>query len=422
MLQRPVKRNNLIITILFSLLGVLLLLYFTLNSQNERPYQWQEDYQASSDQPYGTLFIKELLESFRPGEQFLYNDKKPLHDLLDSAALKGPTDYIFIGQHLYLDSADVSALLNFIYSGNDAFIASNLLPLDVVDSIFANECSREIYVENHELKSVTSNFYHPALHTEKGYAYSYRRNQWEYPYSWRSLNPEIFCDSVRSIIPLGYQEADQINFCSIPYGEGNLFVHTSPIMFTNYFLCDTAKATYAAGVFSHLRGKAIIWDEFSKLKFTENDEPYSSPLSYILQHNSLKYAWWMMLVCAVLYTLFTAKRKQRVIPVLEKKVNTSLEYVKMISALHFQNGNHLDIARKKMKYFLYFIRARYGLHTQNFSEAHISLLAEKSKVDMKDVQIIFNEFDQVEQNFYNNPQERLVTLYNAIDNFYKHCK
>jgi hypothetical protein len=418
-----VKKNNLTVIILFSVLVVSLLVYFILSGKNEKRYQWNENYQTASDQPYGTMFIKKLLASYRPGEKFILNDKTPLHQLLDSAMTAYPTDYVFIGPNLYLDDADTHALLNFIHSGNDAFVSSLYLPLRIVDSIFVNECGREIFLQEQRSAAATLNFYHATLHKEKGYTFTYREGRSDSAYPWRSLNPEIFCDSTTSVVPLGYQAPDLVNFCKLPYGSGNLYIHTNPIVFTNYFLAQRDKPAYIAGLFSHLRGKTIIFDEFSKSKFSNDSEPYNSPLSYFLRHPSLKYAWWMMLGGVLLYTLFTAKRKQRAIPVIEEKANTSLEFVKMISGLHYQNGDHMDIARKKMKFFLYFIRAKYGIYAQHFTEHHIERLAEKSKVDKLDIQIIFNEFNQIDSNIYNNPAaDRLVRLYNAIENFYKHCK
>ncbi|MEP6735982.1 MAG: DUF4350 domain-containing protein [Chryseolinea sp.] len=417
------KRQNLILTVLFSVLGVLLLAYFILNSKDEKRYQWRETYRINSDQPYGTLFIRQLLESYKKDGKFIVNDKKPLSQLLDSIAKPDSTDYVFIGEGMYMDSTDRDALLGFIASGHDAFIASSYLPLELLDSIYINECNRNLFLEDQQVDTAMMNFYHPALHTATGYQFRYRDHQARHLYPWRNLNRDIFCDSSTYTFPLGYLAPDLVNFCKFPYGDGNLYLHTNPIAFTNYFLTKPDKAAYAASVFSHLKGKSIIWDEFSKSPYTGESEPETNPLAYILQHESLKYAWWLMLLGAALYTLFTAKRKQRAIPVLEEKVNTSLEYVKMISALHFENGNHQDIAQKKMKYFLYFIRAKYGLHTNDFTESHFKRLSEKSKVEEKNIKVIFNQFHEIENNVFNaQGAERLVSLYNSIDFFYKHCK
>ena len=180
---------------------------------------------------------------------------------------------------------------------------------------------------------------------------------------------------------------------------------------------------YASGVFSHLRGKNMIWDEYSKLPFWDDGNAYNSPLYYILQQPSLKYAWWLLLLSVVIYVFFAAKRTQRIIPVLEPKTNTSLEFVNLISSLHYQNGNHLDMVKKKMKYFLYFIRSKYGIHAQTFTDGDIQKLSEKSKVNIHDVHLIFNQYNLIERNFANDIEaNRLVDFYHAIEKFYTNCK
>lgn len=389
---------------------------------NERRYQWTETYRPTSDQPYGLMFIQKLLATYRPNQKFQMNDEKPLHILLDTTEIKTKTDYVFIGQNIFLDEADKDALLHFIASGNDAFIATVNLPFEVIDAIIFSECDRDIFLEQNELVTVIQNFYNNDLKSDMGYTYAYRFGTSDIAYFWNTLNPEVFCDSTKSITPLGYIYPDKVNFFRIPYGEGSLYIHTNPLVFTNYFLTKPDKAEYASSVFSHLHSESIIWDEFSKSQFiAKNNAPEINPIAYIMQHDSLRYAWWLILASALLYTLFTAKRKQRVIPVLEEKANTSLEFVNMISSLHFQNGNHEDIARKKMKYFFYFIKAEYGMHTQSLTEGNLKRLSEKSRVKLTDLQQIANEFNYVERHtYYNAPL--LVNLYKALDNFYKNCK
>jgi hypothetical protein len=412
-----------VIIILFSVLGVILIIFFVFDSDDTVRYQWHETYRVESDQPYGTAFIKKLLETYRPDGDFIFNRKKPLKDLLDSADLT-ETDYVFIGQNIHLNSQDEEALANFIYAGNDAFIASINAPESLLSRIHQFECDRSVFYMNNLAESANMNFYHQALKKTGGYDFAYRMGTEDRAYYWNIINREVFCDSARSIVAVGFLAPNEANFISIPHGKGNLYLHSNPIAFTNYFLTKPDKVDYASGVFSHMRGKNMIWDEFSKISFMRNNEEhYNSPLSYILQQPSLKYAWWMLLATIMLYVIFAAKRTQRVIPVLEQKTNTSLEFVQLISALHYQNGNHLDMARKKMKYFLYFIRSKYGIHAQSFKDEHMIKLAEKSKVSLGDVQGIFSQYSLIERNSYTNIEaSRLLDLYFAIDNFYKHCK
>src|SRR5690606_3172074 len=147
------------------------------------------------------------------------------------------------------------------------------------------------------------------------------------------FSDRIFCDSTRSITPLGYQEDGGVNFIRIAAGNGNLYLHSNPLVFTNYFLTNEENVAYASAVFSHLRGKGIVWDEYSKIPFAGNNNAYNSPLYYILQQPSLKYAWWLLLLTVLLYVVFAARRTQRVIPVIDPKTNSSLEFVNLISSL-----------------------------------------------------------------------------------------
>jgi hypothetical protein len=422
------KNSNAILKVLFISLAILLVVYFTFNGQSEKKYQWKENYKVTSDQPYGTLFMQKLLANHRPDRKFILNKKNPLHKLLDTSILKTRTDYVFIGQDIYLEEADKHCLLHLISEGNDAFISTVNLPYELIDSTFASDCGNEFYLVRKDTSSVVLNFYNTLLRTEKGYEYSYRFGKKDMNYFWNTINSGIYCDSANSVTPIGYSHPDKVNFLRIKFGKGNLYIHCNPLVFTNYFLTKTDKAEYASSVFSHLEGKTLIWDEYSKTPLTpksndpeKNNAPEISPLSYILQQESLRYAWWLLLASAILYTIFTAKRKQSPIPVLEEKRNTSLEFINMVSALHFQNANHRTTGRKKIKYFYYFIKEKYGLHTQSLTELNTARLAEKAKVDLSVLQSIMNEFNYLDQQSYYD-ENRLDSLHHVLQKFYRNCK
>ncbi|HEX8040685.1 MAG TPA: hypothetical protein VF490_16120, partial [Chryseosolibacter sp.] len=293
----------------------------------------------------------------------------------------------------------------------------------IIDAVYTRECDTEVDYQPHRSKSVTLNFFHGSLKTAPGFSFAFRFADMDEPYSWNYLDPDLFCDSTRTIVPLGFFEDDLVNFVRIPAGKGSLFLHTNPLVFTNYFLTSRDKTGYASRVFSHLDGRDLIWDEYSKVLYSGDDNGYNNPLYYILQHPSLKYAWWLLLLTVALYVFFAARRQQRVIPVLEPKTNTSLEFVKLISRLHYKNGNHVDMARKKMKYFLYFVRSRYGIHAETFGEEQMRKLAEKSRVTLADVSGIFSQYYLIEEKFRDNIEvNRLIQLYDSIENFYRHCK
>jgi hypothetical protein len=415
-----VKKNWATIVTLFTVLAIILVLYFIFNNNSDTKYQWYESYSVNSDQPYGTMHIKKMLESYRPDGKFTLNEKKSLEDVLNTVN-KYKTDYVFIGQSIHLNDRDQDALLNFISEGNDAFISSLNFP-DIAYKVYTSGCQNGLFYSSNRDSVVVLNFYHDTLSSSKGYSYAYRVGTDDEYYYWQALNQKAFCDTTAAIAPLGYFAPDHVNFLRFKYGKGNLYLHSNPLVFTNYFMLQPDKVEYAGLVFSHLKGRNMILDEYSKIPFYGNNNAYDSPLYYILQQPSLKYAWWMLLGGVFLYAVFAAKRTQRVIPVLETKSNTSLEYVQLISSLHYQNANHLDMARKKMRYFLFFIRSKYGIQTQHFTDDQMEKLAEKSKVNIAQVKRIFECYHALDHQLYSNLQHRLEDLYNSIEIFYQNCK
>lgn len=407
--------------------GVLALLLFFILGDDGNKYQWYPSYRSDSDQPYGTLFIKKMLESYRKDGKFIVNEKETFHKLMEREKFEdGETDYVLIGQNIHLDTADMKAMEMFLEYGNDVFIATMNPPSEFLKRFYLGTCNETNTVISYEYDvdtSVYANFYHERFKRDRDYEFRFRMGAEDFPYFWRALDPGAVCDTIIGFTPIGYQQDSLVNFLRIRSGKGHLYLHTSPLMFTNYFMTMPDKVEYASAVFSHLSGKNMIWDEVSKVPFSDLEDPYSSPLYYIMQQPALKYSWWMLLAGGLLYILFASKRTQRVIPVLEAKSNTSLEFLNVISSLHYQNPNHLDMARKKMKYFLYFIRARYGINAPTFTEVHIRRLSEKSKVDVADIQHIFDRYKVVENySISNDEPERLVGLYQAIEKFYKTCK
>src|SRR5688572_1959134 len=411
-------KNNRTFTIaFFGILAVILLAFFYFNFKDKR-YSWYENYKAESDQPYGTEFIMKMLKGYGSGK-FTYNTKKRLSVLLDSA--KENQSYVFIGEAMYLDSLSNLALARFIANGNDAFIAVTNPP-KIISTVWFSECADEMSYPFTEAITVDANFYHPQFAAEKSYPFSYRMRDRDVNYQWKYLGSIALCDSVRSIVPLGYIDPTLVNFFKIPYGEGNLYLHTNPIVFTNYFMTQERNTAYASGVFSHLKHENVIWDEFSKVpSFNYGNSLDRSPLYFIMQQQSLRYAWWILLITTILYIFFAAKRKQKIIPVIEPKANTSLQFVKMIASLHFLNQNHKDMALKKMKHFLYQVRTKYNLSTNKIDDAFIKKLSLKSQVSEEEINSIFKHYKVVEE-FKNITDSRLVDLYIHIDKFYKQRK
>jgi len=190
---------------------------------------------------------------------------------------------------------------------------------------------------------------------------------------------------------LGYIYSDgqkYINFIEIPYGKGKIYIHSAPIFFTNYYLKDFPEVRkYASAALSYLpRDKQTIWfDE----NFRDNGRDLGD-LSFIMSQSSLKIAWRLLLAGIILYLFFRGKREQRIIPVIKKPENTTIEFAQSISSLYYQEGDPSDLVQKKITYFLDNVRNRYYMDTQQIDEKFAERLYNKSGKDKELVGNIVN--------------------------------
>ncbi len=96
-------------------------------------------------------------------------------------------------------------------------------------------------------------------------------------------------------------------------------------------------------LFLILNNEIIFWDTKSNTAYNE----VNSPLRFILSEPSLRSAWRLGIVGLLLFVLFMAKRRQRIVPVKTALTNTSVAFAKTIGNLYYQEGQPKDLIVKK---------------------------------------------------------------------------
>ena len=419
---------------------VLATVFFFLNRNQKNEYDWTENYREESRQPYGTFLVFKMLESHFEGKEFTKMDTKLSENM--PTKTKEVANYIFIGEGMFLDSADLQTLLSFAENGNNVFISAKSFSQTLMeDYLYDYSANCEVFWEGLEVNrdtAATLNFFHKNLVQEEGTMFRYARNGETVPYRWHYFNKNYFCgneyydyETFRSI---GDMNDDEVNFVKVPFGEGNFYLHSTPLAFTNYHMIEEYGLAYANKVFAHLDEGDIYWDAFNHVGEVQpqNDdeddeifEPVSlsdkSPLEYILSQDSLRWAWYLLLALGALYLIFRAKRRQRIVPVNEPNTNTSLEFIESIGRLYFQQNNHKKLEEQKMKLFLGFIRERYNLPVHNTDHQFIDKLILVSGVPEQKVKAIFSLYESHSK----KPEifeEQLINFHQAMDYFYKNCK
>ena len=416
------RDNTVVIISILAAVALLVISYYTFNGK-DRNHLWMKTYSDGNREPYDFGLFKSLLEDRAKDKFELVKDdlertiKK--HKTGDSAT------YIFIGEYCYLNKEGIDSLLNFAERGHNVIFIAEGLPdtLLTVLGDYGNAVTIDRFVDN---KVVLNS---PRIFSKvKNYTFKYRgfdddslsRTDWHY------IGGQLQLDYYTEGTQKRYVEQGNINgnlnYARFRIGSGSVYIHTSPMLFTNYAMKRDSGFYYADECLGCIPLDNIIYDVSSRTPKPDSEHivrKSDSPLSYILKQPALRWAWYVSVISVILFFMFRAKRRQRIIPVLEQKRNTSVQFIETMSGLNYVGGDHEKMAQMKMNQFLFFIRNKLGIPTMKASQETVKLIAVKSKVPEQHVNNIFEYYSQVIEARGNDTRaEHLMELYNRIDNFY----
>lgn len=349
--------------------------------------------------PFGTRALYELLPRTL-GQPSVKTLRVPAFNHLTETKLPARSTYIAICETFGADANDRRALLRYVSQGNTVFISAYYFS----DSLTINLGFRA-KVQPLTLRDTTivDNFTNPALRTPAGY--NFREDD------GRNY---LIVKRPGTATVLGRNARQEPIFLKISHGKGFFYIHNLPLAFTNYYVMDPPTADYAFKALSYLPAQPTFWDEYQNQgRF---DEEQQSIFRYIFTQPALTWAYYLVLAGLLLYALFAGKRTQRVIPVVEPPRNTSLEFAKTIGRLYSQQGDHDNLARKKIQYFLAHLRERYHLNTNNLDKEFTETLTRKSGAPADDVASLVQLIRAAQRNTMLSEYE-LISLNQAIENF-----
>lgn len=215
---------------------------------------------------------------------------------------------------------------------------------------------------------------------------------------------------------LGFQMKNnqkKTNFIVVNYGKGKIYLHSQPVVFTNYYMLDNNNYPYLSNLFKTIPPNDWLW--FVKDQEIESYASISeNPLRFIGQHPPLKWAYWLFWIALILFLLFNSKRKQRIIPIIKPLENTTIDFTKTIANLYFQEKNYKIIIRKKIIYFLEKVRTTYYLDTSKLDDEFALKLAHKSGKNEEDLKQLIKLIVELKNRgfFY---EEDLTKLNQALE-------
>ena len=210
---------------------------------------------------------------------------------------------------------------------------------------------------------------------------------------------------------------------SVPYGKGEVIFVSSPLLFTNYGMLEGNTFVYIFRLMSYLADLPVYRTE-AYVKTDAMLVAEQSPFREFIRRPPLRWALYLALLGVVLFMIFTARRRQRVIPIMSKPVNRSLEFIQLIGTLYYQRKDHVDLVRKKFKLFAEELRKTAGVDISdvNTDDREYLLLAEKTGMNSDRLKKVIRQIRLVLHSEGNISVEEMRSLIDAMDTIVRHAK
>ena len=209
----------------------------------------------------------------------------------------------------------------------------------------------------------------------------------------------------------GYWQARLIR---IKWGKGELFLSCDPLLWTNYGVLDPEINGLLFRAMSQFRGLPVTRTEAYAPKNVINKE---SPLRYWLQNAPLRWCVYLTLLGLLLFCVFYARRRQRVIPVVKQPENKSLEFVKLIGTLYYQKHENRDLLQKKYSYFAETVRRQLliDVDDEESRRENITQLALRTGMPEAEVHMILDKVKRYIEADTTLPDRRLQETIDGLD-------
>lgn len=433
--------------IVYVFIAVVALLFF-YESSRPRPLNWQKSFTSGDKIPFGAFVLYDQLDEIFTGNDINAIDKVPIDFLIENDSVNNGS-YIFINDYLSFDKVETEYLMEFVARGNKVFISTTTAYGPLADTL-GLEVNSSYYYPRSGTDTIRTRMVNPNF-KDRTYVYD-KASEYRYFETYDTLKTKVLGEVLAFEPSKGYiadylkdvvesssdevtdddpnkeeisdedeleeirltREIPQVNFIEIKIGDGAFYYNLNPIAFTNYYMLKDGKHQYAVEALSYLNDGPVYFDDYGK----SGRKVITSPLRFILTQPSLKWAYYIALLCIAIYMIFASKRRQRIIPIVEPLKNNTVDFTKTIGNLYYQTGDHTSIINKKINYFLEKIRSKYFVTTNKLDQTFIKRLTERSGKPFKLTEDVVLYINHLRSKSMHNEYE-LKQLNKRIESFLK---
>ncbi|MCG9972717.1 DUF4350 domain-containing protein [Christiangramia crocea] len=387
--------------IAFGLFLFLVISLAWLESSEPEPINWNPSYTAGDKIPLGSFVFYENLKDRFPDS--IQKINIPPYEYLNGNATNGT--YFFLNNQVQFDKDELEDLLDWVAQGNRLFISSYGFGENLEDTL---NISLSSFMSADDFQSRPAlNFVNPKLKFEKDVEFD------------QDLPALYFnkIDTSKHVI-LGTstfgknKPQEKVNFIKSDFGDGEIYLHSTPQVFSNYFLLKELNYSYAENLLAYLTGNNLLWDAYYK----SGKSFFTSPLYIFMNNRSLKWSYYFVIIAAILFILFEGKRKQRAIPVVSPLKNKSFEYTETLSQLYLEKKKFHELGLKKIALFMEYIRTNLRLDTSNLDEEFYKSLSAKTENSIENTRTLFERIINF-QNNHENDKDEFFELSKSINSF-----
>ena len=376
-----------------------------------KPLNWRPSYTSSDKIPFGCYVLFHELPKLFPGQK-IHTTNESLYNVLAKRDSSTASNYLLINDFLDLDKQETFKLLQYVYDGNDTFIAASSFGTYLADTLNIEVETQYSIKEDTVLIHLTNNSFSKQNYPLKRGVYNTHFS------SVDTLNTTVlgyinFKSEQGTLASGSNKMAMSPNFVKVRFGKGHFYLNTTPQAFTNYYMLRGNK-DYAANAFGYLKDLDVYWDNYKKSGRIVID----SPMRFILNQVSLRWAYYLGMLGLLIFIIFKAKREQRIIPVITPLENSSIEFAKTVGGLYYEHRDYTDLIHKKINFFLEHIRSQYQLNTESINEKTAMDLAAKSGKPLLEVKELL-DFVVHLNNKKHHIEQDVVQLNKKINQFKK---
>lgn len=346
------RRSNIIAIVV--VLGFLV--FLSLTSRPAR--DWQPTWHQADKDPYGGFVLHGMLD-----KQGVHSEYRSLYELINQHA--GDVEdqsLLVISSYLNLDTNDYKSLVKHVRAGNTAVMASNVFGQVMYDSLGVR-VEQLVTSELKDWEKTSEEVTGTATVDLRFSTPGFPKKTFQLP----AAHADTYFEKSDSIPHTGLASIDGEDVArEYRIGGGRLILITNPLLLSNYFILDTNASEVAAGLLSFLPpDRPVAHIEFYQVGRMESQTPFR----FFLSQPALRTSLYLVLLAITLFMIFEARRRQRIIPVVEPPKNSSVQFTQTLGQLYYKSrSNHLNMARKRVNYLLEYIRSHYYIATEVLDE------------------------------------------------------